>query len=488
MSAASDTKSGQKVSFPSQRKSSILHLSPNPSSFSKGSPSFEKPTQSNTAAVDAKIYSDAADFAPRLSDADLFQHYLEHTSGTLSHCQRDHGALRMGIPTLALQSKTVFHSLLALSAVCICCDMITKEQSPSVDAVYHILMTGYRLCNLASEQMRELISQPDSLKTEPLLASAMLLVPFSAASQQVNHWISSKSRTRESPKPLSSTPRNVIIMMRGIRTTLQALDCYDLSMPETMESGTDSSPPLLGFNISPALPLSRRHVMFPIVAETSQKAFDKLQERLDSLCYQSACYDGARCTNDQLTACAAALEILFAIRTDTFSPSSSSALRSRSMESSIKMLFEPPSVSIRQVGPWLRSWARGHTASLPTEPLTMRFLGFLVQAPQAYLDLVLPLLDQRLESPINTPYEDTWPQLTMEQALVLDIYAHWSVLMFLVEEESWWIGNLPIVTLTGMVNRYGDQFVTELWPDSIRDGEWWPGCMLNILREIKRCR
>jgi len=118
----------------------------------------------------------------------------------------------------------------------------------------------------------------------------------------------------------------------------------------------------------------------------------------------------------------------------------------------------------------------------------MRFLGFLVQAPQAYLDLVLPLLDQRLESPINTPYEDTWPQLTMEQALVLDIYAHWSVLMFLVEEESWWIGNLPIVTLTGMVNRYGDQFVTELWPDSIRDGEWWPGCMLNILREIKRCR
>lgn len=154
----------------------------------------------------------------------------------------------------------------------------------------------------------------------------------------------------------------------------------------------------------------------------------------------------------------------------------------------VKKPFEPESVSPLQVGPWLRSYARRHAISLPTEPLTMRFLGFLVQAPQAYLDLVLPLLDQRLESPIVTPTKDTWAQLTKEQALALDIYAHWSVFMFLVEEESWWIGNLPIVTLTGMVNRYGDKFVTSLWPDGTRQEQWWPAGMLTILREIKRCQ
>jgi hypothetical protein len=118
--------------------------------------------------------------------------------------------------------------------------------------------------------------------------------------------------------------------------------------------------------------------------------------------------------------------------------------------------------------------------------LTSFFLGFLVQAPQAYLDLVLPLLDQRLESPSDTAAAS---QITKDQALALDIYAHWSVLMFLVEADSWWIGNLPEVTLTGMINTYGDDFVTKLLPENGGPGqrvEWWPGSMLNVLREVKR--
>ncbi|KAH6680841.1 hypothetical protein B0J14DRAFT_558176 [Halenospora varia] len=481
LSAANEPRA--KLSLPSP-PCSVLSLSPNASSFSEGSPSFETSTRSTQVVVEATCCSDAADAALRLSDADLYHHYLEHTSRTLTHCQRDQDVLQVGIPSLALQSKTVFHSLLALSAVCLCCDMISKEPPPNLDAVNQVLMTGYRLYNMASEQMRELISQPDALKTEPLLASALLLVPFTTASQQINHWISSKSRSQESHKLLSTTPRDVIVMMRGIRTTLQALDCRYLSTPQETEFAIDSSSPLLGFNISPP---SRTHVMFPILAATRQGAFSKLQERLESLYHSNACYEGGRCTDDQLSACAAAFEILVNIRTDIFSPSNSSA--PQSIEPTAKKSFEPESVSLPQVGPWLRSYASRHAIPLPTELLTRPFLGFLVQAPQAYLDLVLPLLDQRLESPIDIPSEDTSAQLTKEQALALDIYAHWSVLMFLVEEESWWIGKLPVVTLTGMVNRYGDHFVTRLWPEGTHGQEqWWPGSMLTILREIKRCR
>jgi hypothetical protein len=73
--------------------------------------------------------------------------------------------------------------------------------------------------------------------------------------------------------------------------------------------------------------------------------------------------------------------------------------------------------------------------------------------------------------------------------LALDIYAHWSVLMFLVEEESWWIGTLPVVTLAGLVNRYGDGFVNRPGPENGPGKEqWWPGSMLNISRDIKRYR
>ncbi|RYP48189.1 hypothetical protein DL768_005889 [Monosporascus sp. mg162] len=367
----------------------------------------------------------------------------------------------------------VSYSLQALSAVCMCCDMIDEEPPPSLDAVNHTLMTGYRLYNLASEQMRDLIAQSNTSTSEMelLLASAVLLVPFTTASQQVSHWISSKSKTNKSHKLLSTTPRDVIVMMRGIRTTVQALDSRESSAPPETRLAIDTSSPLLSVDGSTAPPPSRTHIMFPIIAATSQAALSKLQERLKCLLHSDVGHE-----RNQLSACAAAFECLVNIRNETFSHSDSSAPRSTGLAAK-----EP------RTGSWLRCYASRHVIPRPTEPLTRPFLDFLVQAPQAYLDLVLPLLDQRLESPPVS--SDTSAQLTMEQALALDIYAHWSVLMFLVEEESWWIGKLPTITLTGMVNRYGDNFVGRLWPqESHRQEQWWPGSMLRVLREVEGCR
>ncbi|KAF2465086.1 uncharacterized protein BDR25DRAFT_295908 [Lindgomyces ingoldianus] len=448
--------------------------SPNASAFSEDSPSFETSVPLTPASVEAASYSDAnGDPAMRLSDADLYQHYLEHTSRTLTHFPGGQDAFQTAIPALALRNKMVFYSLQALSAVCICGDMIDEEPPPSLDAINHILMTGYRLCNLASEQMRDLIAQPDTRTSEMelLLASALLLVPFTTVSQQVSHWISSKRKTSKSHKLLSTTPRDVIVMMRGIRATVQALDSRESIAPPETRLAADTPSPLLSVNGSTPLPPSRTHVMFPIIAATSQAALSRLQERLKSLLHSNVGHE-----RNQSSACATAFEFLVNIRTKAFSQSDSSAPRPTRLTAK-----EP------RTGLWLRCYASGHAILRPTEPLTYHFLAFLVQAPQAYLDLVLPLLDQRLESPPASSH--TLSQLTKEQALALDIYAHWSVLMFLVEEESWWIGKLPIVTLTGMVNRYGDNFVGRLWPEESHSQEqWWPGSMLRILREVKGCR
>jgi hypothetical protein len=394
--------------------------------------------------------------------------------------------MQIGIPTLALRNKTVFHSLLALSAACLGCDMISKYPPPDLGAVNQVLMSGYRHYNLASEQLRELISQLDALKVEPLLASNILLVPFSAASQQINYWISSRSGTRKLPKLLSSTPRDVIVTMRGIRTTLQALDCRDSSpdfeVPEDAEFATDGASSL-EFNIPPTVSCtSHTHVMFPILAATSQEAFAQLQERLDSA-ERNASY--TRHPDNPLSACVAAFEVLDDIRIGTFSLSNPPALASPTNKA--RKPLELKQAWLPRVAPWLRHYASRPAIPSPTEPLTRTFLSFLVQVPQSYLDLVMPLLEQRLETAIATSPDDSPIQLAAEQALALDIYAYWSVLMFLVEEESWWIGSLPGVTLTGMINRYGDEFVAGLRPEQdYGHDRWWPGIMLTVLREIKR--
>ncbi|KAL4778217.1 hypothetical protein BJX76DRAFT_366573 [Aspergillus varians] len=472
-SAANQGNNERSLSLPTPSPRSALSSSP--------SLSFEAPSLSPVPYLD---FEPSRHFNFDTSDTGLYHHYLQHTSHTLTDNRQDHHALQICIPTLALRSKTVFHSILAVSAACMCCDMIHKNPPPDVGLVSDILMTGYRHYNLASARIRELISRPSSSNAEPLLAAPPLLVPFATSSQQINHWISSKTGGQSSQKLLSTTPRDVIIISRGISATIRALEADtspyispQSSIPEEMDAMDDYTAALTTTPTS--LPPSHSHPMFPIIASTSQAAFTKLQDRINSailFCLSP---------NPSLAACASAFEVLSTLRSAVFPPppSDSQSKTSRPLPAS---MTHPP--SLPQVPPWLLSFTARPSTPSPTAHMTRPFLSWLVQAPQAYLDLVLPLLDKRLEGPTR----DCVPvELDVEQALALDIYAHWSVLMFLVGEESWWIGKLPNITLAGMVNRFGG----ELWnPGSgdgdgcARGGEWWPGSMLGIEREIGRYR
>ncbi|PGH13487.1 hypothetical protein AJ79_03617 [Helicocarpus griseus UAMH5409] len=480
--------------LPSLPISSSRFLSPSPSTppCSERSPSFGVSTRSSPESERGNSCLSHIDALKELSNTDLYHHYLQHTSRTLARCRRDQAAFQIGLPTLALQSKTVFHSLLAVSAACLGCDLISKDSPPDINAVNRILMTGYRHYNMASERMRESISQLDTLKVEHLLASTLLLVPFATSTQQINHWISERTGLQEAHKPLLTTPRDVIIMLRGIQSTLQTLGC-DTSEPSYLFPQeiklVDYHPSLIIETFTEPIPLrtSRTHAMAPIIAATSQKAFIDLQKRLESV-YPDSNNDSNNNSEGPTSACSTAFRILNSIRINAFSAQNPtlSPLPCNPEE----VPFEPESVSSSQVASWLRSFASRSVSPRPSEePLTRFFLTFYVQSPQAYLDLVLPLLDRRLATPTDTPSDDIAANLTREQALALDIYAHWSVFMFLVEEESWWIGNLPIVTLAGMLNRYGDNFVNRLWSEGgTGKDKWWPASMLNILREIKQFR
>ncbi|KAN0104870.1 hypothetical protein V8E51_010615 [Hyaloscypha variabilis] len=465
------------ISLPSPPSSIVSSSSYNPPCSAR-SLLFQTSRRSPPASVESDICVGSTVSSLQPSDTDLYHHYLQHTSRTLTHCQRDQSAFQIGMPTLAMQSKTVFHSLLALSVACLCRDMISEDPSRDTGAVSQLLITAYRHYHLASERMRHQMSCSNNLKPEPLFASTVLLVPFASATQQISHWISNRTGPKGSHIQLATTPRDIIVIMRGVQTMLQSLDYKDAS--STVDFQSPSPPP------------SHTHVMFPILAATSQGALSKLQERLSNA---SVCHNDTYCEkpcseqfpDDSLSACSAAFDILNNIALKTFSGSNLSA--SASQSNTIEEALEPKDFSRPQGTPWLRAYASRAADPLPTEPLTRFFLTFLVQTPQTYLDLILPLLDQRLETPISAPSDSTSTELTKTQALALDIYAHWSVLMFLLEDESWWIGGLPVITLTGMINRYGGEFVARLWPQC-GHGElkWWPASMLTILREIKRSR
>ncbi|KAL2835323.1 hypothetical protein BJY01DRAFT_252790 [Aspergillus pseudoustus] len=497
-------------------------VSPSPS------PSYEMPRLSPVPFVGPVQHFDFD-----TTDAGLYHHYLLHTSRTLTDNQQDFHALQICMPTLALRSKTVYHSILAVSAACMCCDMIYKDPPPDISTVSNVLMTGYYHYNLASERLRELISRPSAANAEPLLAAPPLLVPFATSSQQINHWISSRSEGQHpSQKLLATTPRDVIILSRGISATIRALAAHPSSSSSSSSSSSlptspqsllteeldsmaiDDYNPLLTAPIPPlgTLPSSHNHPMYHIIKTTSEAAFAKLQDRIDSAFIFSSS-PITTTTNSQtqqvdpsiaLSACASAFEFISTLRSAVFPPSHLAATGASSIPLPPCMTTTPSLPS--SIPAWLASFTCRPSTPSPTTHMTRPFLSLFVHAPQAYLDLTLPLLDKRLEGPRqNTTPGGVHDELSVPEALALDIYAHWSVLMFLVSEESWFIGKLPEITLSGMLNRFGDDFVGRIWADtnttasSIASGgsgsegaegtvrgEWWPRSMLRIERELGR--
>ncbi|KAH7086601.1 hypothetical protein FB567DRAFT_528323 [Paraphoma chrysanthemicola] len=445
------------------------HLTPPPFSYS---------TQNEPASIEGARPMPVIDPVIGLSNDDLYKYYVHQTSHSLSFSSADHTVLHQIIPALALHNSTVYHALLAVSAVHIAWTTISSQPPPDPAGVNKILLAGYRHYNSASERMRVAMFRSE-IELEPLVASALLLVPFATASQQINHWISKNtgSGAREARKRLESTPRDVTVIMRGVRALLQSPDgCSPLAHK-------DCSPTLSAYSTtvqasvmalwSPTL--SRTHFMISIIAKTSDVAFMRLRRHLE---FCSSRYDQ---NDEEIAACRAAVEVLEHLKKAGLEAKPSTASPGA----------QSPEIATRaslQLSAPLRSFAR-HSFALsadspqPTHALTRFFLTFLIRVPQSYFDFILPLLDQRLESPC-LPIE-----LTHAQALALDVYAHWSVLMFLVEKEGWWIGSLPEVTLEGMVNRYGEGFVKGAYGGNGEvDGgkeKWWPGWMLRTLKDAR---
>lgn len=414
------------------------------------------------------------------SDTYLCQYYLYYLypEFNISRCEptSTSGPLQMPIPELP--SEAVYQSLLAVSAVRLAWDMVSRSPCPKASTVCQVLLCGYQHLNQATYRMRTALSQSDNTELDSLIASTLILMPFAAASQQINHWISSKSLTGLSNVKLSSTPRDMITFVRGVRAMLEvlspALPAMGYNTLIDIDRGLDhATTALVDSHKSSSNEIL---LMSRITIDGSRQALVRLEVRLRSLCFESN-----DPTSLKISACRVAFEILEQIRNSVESVLNS--CRPEYLSSSIASPTQSP--------PWLEYFIhlpcelRG-TILLPHDPITRLLLSFYAQVPQQYLDLILPLLDERLEQPVDAFSDGLELDLTRTQAFALDIYAHWSVLMSIVEENSWWIGRLPVTTLDGLVNRYGLGFVKRLWPECGEQEEWWPGEMLPILRDNKR--
>lgn len=373
---------------------------------------------------------------------------------------------------LALESEPVSHSLLAFSAACLCRSMISGGHADP-RTIRRVLGVGLQHHVSAIEQMRSITSQPQQYNAEALLANAAMLVPFPFAYQTISYWVQCQSGIHENS--ISVTPRDSVTLMRGLKTTILALSSKKIGTRANDRSSQSSSPESTTL-ASPSSDLinlatvSRAHLMFPILAATSERAFLHLQHRTNDILMDT------QPNNKNIAFLATAFEILKIVVCDNLWTSGSSA------DSSIYITdyFITPDSLLAQVPTWLRAFASRDPSSARTEPLHRQFLAFFYCTPQAFLDLLFPLLDQKTEGCEGLPFAK--PGISTVELHALDIYAHWLALMFLVEDEAWWLASFPVIALQNLIRKYGDHFGDDLY------GQWWPRSMLKIMTELKPWR
>ncbi|OAL30635.1 hypothetical protein AYO20_08597 [Fonsecaea nubica] len=442
-----------------------------------------------------------------VTDSDLYFHFLNHTCRAAPSWQKDRIVLQVGIAKLALESELVSHSVLALSATCLCCDTISAGRSADPETVRHILDMGLEHHTLALEQMRTMTSRPRESDTQPLIASSLMLVPFALAFQHIQHWVLRAKGVRTTDL---LTPRDMILLLRGIRTTIVALNSNPVepgtskskSPWETMFSAAAQSAGDSATD-SPVIP-ERSHTMFPVVGATFHQASSQLRCRIE-------CALAGSQVDENMAAVYGAYEILSDIMTSTFtecpeteipfeyascvsfSPTYSSHLLHGKDALITNVQWQKFSVSpdslLAQAPGWLHNFILQRPNPTHAEPLARSFLAFFSSAPQTYVDLLLPLLDPHadMNAVAGDEYGDEDRELTTAEILALDVYAHWLVLMLLLEKETWWVGEFPFVSLQGLIARYGTAFLGGAQQQQQQQQQWWwPAGMLEVAARVRQ--
>ncbi|KAK4947874.1 hypothetical protein LTR10_013382 [Elasticomyces elasticus] len=134
---------------------------------------------------------------------------------------------------------------------------------------------------MALEQMQTMTSFQRDSDAQPLLVCALMLVPFAFAFQHIQHWVLS-ANGQQGPELV--TPRDAILLLRGIGTTINALNT-NLADNRSPKSKTplDAMFPSQGtdFEDFETVP-EHSHTMFPVLAATYHQALAHLQGRIES--------------------------------------------------------------------------------------------------------------------------------------------------------------------------------------------------------------
>lgn len=440
-------------------------------------------------------------------DLELLSHYLSHTSRSIAYDRDDLYALHVGIPNLAFSSKALMSSMLALAAACQCHDLLepsatteptttTSSAGPDVPRIRELLVLAEQHHAASLRQIQEDI--PATERYDHVLANAALMFLYGSAS----HWVRIRlmkvceadssggvSRLPEEFVPVRSQWMSLIRAVHSAYVGLLADQAQNAGSEGTVDCER-SSPPRVDFgDVDVACPQDgpsdeTRRLFLPILAATSGPALSKLRARARNV-ERDAGYQ-----NTGFQACMEALAVFEAILSEAFPDKKHTGFSPETPGSQTEDRLEPVYAlslgRLSNVATWLRNYtARVTMNSRESRPLRRTVNAFINRVPTTYLHMVQATLEQipLQKSQEVTPDGDDGGDGSINR-LAMDIFAHWLVLVLLLD-GVWWIGGIGVWEL-GRVVAYMRERGRVGNGDEEASEAWWPESMYNIRMELSR--
>lgn len=444
------------------------------------------------------------------TELELFQHYLEHTSRDLTVGDEDQYTLQVGIPILAGQSRPLMQSVLALAAVCQCCDVISRSSTSQGDRgqVLGLLSLAQQY---HTESLRETrATLPKAKHYDHVLANAAMMGMYGSGSYRIRIWLAKTASSGDQPLG-SLVPRHLqwISLFRAVHLAYFGL----LSARARSEDTRRDKPPHLidsslggggsQMHTQPVYEMSARikqptptadHVLFPILAATVGTALEKLHRKARQIAVAQESNETAGrsipkmsvATSDPgMQACLSTLAILSNIAKEAFL--SDNSVTGATGHSALDVDIDPVG-QLSEVSPWMRRYAARITSRMPSKLPRRIIMAFVHRVPTRYLSLVEEVISWMWPGTDNADPDFSMsmlPEPSVAHQLAVDIFAHWLVLVILLD-DVWWIGGLGAWELKRIVSLRKDvRWRACLWN---RDEDWWPESMLEVSWQLDKHR
>lgn len=421
------------------------------------------------------------------AELELFSYYLSQAARSLAYDHEDLYALQVGFPNLAFRSKPLMSSILALAAVRKCHDILSTSEPRNIDRgqIRNLLA-------LADEHHRASLRQtqadiPHANHYDYVVANAPLMVLYATANHAVRIKLSKLlNEESEASKDVAPAQLHWMTLIRAANLAYTGLlhsakDC-------SLFSDLTASPPPINLNqpIDGIVPMAENgptqrteRLFMPIITTTSSSALEKLRTKAQTLHFAAnlaPSWETSR-FESELQACLMALESLGSIMEELSTSDDNSCHSDQpDVENGWAALSQ-----LSDVSPWLRSYMARVTYSTPPKPMRRTIMWFLNKVPGKFLSMIQSGLDT---IPDNVPDEGIQCEgetLSETSQFAMDIFAHWLVLVMLLD-GVWWIGGIGACELRRITKHMTRQ--QELSHDA--NDSWWPKSMLNIALEIEK--